>query len=57
MDDKHIRTLVEAIHGADLDAVSVLALNADFSDDVSHRSNTLSGFAQPIIMSPWGLLD
>src|ERR1700739_861711 len=36
MNDKHIRALVEAVHGADLDAVHVLALDATFDDDVGH---------------------
>src|ERR1051326_3383098 len=36
MDDEHVVALVEAVDGADLDAVHVLALDAVFGDDVSH---------------------
>src|SRR6185369_3265918 len=36
VDHQHVLALVEAIHGADLDAVHVLALDASFGDDVSH---------------------
>src|SRR5579862_3367721 len=36
MDDEHIGALVEAVHGAHLDAIHVLALDATFDDDVSH---------------------
>src|SRR5258708_5476513 len=36
MDHQHVVALVEAIDGADLDAVHVLALDAVFGDDVSH---------------------
>ena len=36
MDDEHVVALVEAIHGAHLDAVHELALDATFDDDVSH---------------------
>src|SRR5262249_39803089 len=36
MDRQHVLALVEAIDGADLDAIGVLALHAGFSDDVSH---------------------
>ena len=39
MDHEHILALVEAVHGADFDAVGVLALDADFSDDVRHLSH------------------
>jgi hypothetical protein len=41
MDDQHVGALVEAIHGADLYAIGIFALYADFSDDVSHRSHTV----------------
>ena len=41
MDDEHVVALVEAIHGADLDAVHVLALDAVFGDDVSHRGRII----------------
>jgi hypothetical protein len=36
MDDEHILALVEAIHGAHLDAIHVFALDATFDDDISH---------------------
>src|SRR5579864_3367866 len=36
MDDQHVLALVEAIHGAYLDAVGIFALDAGFGDDVSH---------------------
>src|SRR6185436_686563 len=36
MNDEHVVAFVEAVHGADLDAVHVLALDAVFGDDVSH---------------------
>jgi hypothetical protein len=36
MDDQHVLALVETIYRANLDAVGVLALDAVFSDDVSH---------------------
>src|SRR4029077_18799927 len=37
MNDEHIFALVEAIDGTHLDAIGVLALNAVFGDDISHR--------------------
>src|SRR5262249_50965812 len=39
MDDQHVLALVEAVHGAHLDAVHVLALDAIVVDDVGHRSS------------------
>jgi hypothetical protein len=36
MDDEHVLAFIEAVDGADLDAVHVLALDAVFGDDVSH---------------------
>src|SRR5271169_3370194 len=36
MDHQHIVALVETIDGAHLDAIGVFALDAGFSDDVSH---------------------
>ena len=36
VDDQHVLALVEAVHGADFDAVHVLALDAGFGDDVGH---------------------
>ena len=39
MDHEHILALVEAVYRADFNAVGVFALDADFSDDVRHRSH------------------
>src|SRR5882757_4267810 len=36
MDDQHVVTLVEAVHGADFNAIGIFAFDAGFSDDVSH---------------------
>ena len=36
MDDEHVLALVEAVDGADLNAIGILAFDAGFSDDVSH---------------------
>ena len=36
VDDQHVFTLVETVHGADFDAVGIFAFDAGFSDDVSH---------------------
>ena len=36
MDHKHILALVEAIHGANFDAIHIFALDAIFRDDISH---------------------
>jgi hypothetical protein len=36
VDDEHVRTFVEAIDGADLDAVGVLALDTGFGNDEGH---------------------
>src|SRR3989441_10999578 len=38
VDHQHVRPLVEAVDGADIDAVGVLALDAAFGDDMSHRA-------------------
>ena len=38
MDDQHVFTLVETVHGADFNAVHIFALDAVFSDDVGHDS-------------------
>src|SRR6266705_1558030 len=38
VDHQHIRPLVEAIDGAHIDAVGILALDAAFGDDVGHRA-------------------
>ena len=44
---QHIGALVEAVHGADLDAIHILALDANFGDDVSHRSTRFRGLIGP----------
>jgi hypothetical protein len=36
MNDQHIVAFVEAVYGADFNAIGVFAFNAGFSDDVSH---------------------
>jgi len=41
MDDEHVFALVEAIDGADLDAIHQLALDAGFIDDISQMSSSL----------------
>src|SRR5690242_15784803 len=41
MNDEHVLALVEAIDGADFDAIHVLALDAGFGDDVGHGFRTL----------------
>jgi hypothetical protein len=38
MDDQHVLALIEAIHGADLDAVHVFAFDAIIVDDIGHCS-------------------
>src|SRR5262249_6567967 len=43
VNDQHVLALVETVYGADFDAVGVLTLDANFGDDVSHRSHTFSG--------------
>src|SRR5947207_183051 len=43
MDHQHVVALVEAVDGADLHAVHVLALDAVFGDDVSHLSFVAGG--------------
>jgi hypothetical protein len=52
MDHKHILPLVEAIHGANFDAIHVFALDAVFDDDIGHdhfpsRANAVSP-ARPV---------
>jgi hypothetical protein len=39
MDDEHIVALIEAVDRANFDAIGVFALDANFSDDVGHRSH------------------
>jgi hypothetical protein len=36
VDDQHVFTLVETVHGTDFNAVHVFALDAVFSDNVGH---------------------
>jgi hypothetical protein len=36
MNDEHVLALVEAIYGADFDAIHVFASNAAIVDDVGH---------------------
>jgi hypothetical protein len=36
MDDEHVLTLVEAVHGTNFHAIHIFALDAVFRDDVSH---------------------
>jgi hypothetical protein len=36
MDDEHVLAFVEAVDGADLDAIHVLALDAILGDDIGH---------------------
>src|SRR5262249_42510883 len=42
VDDQHVRPLVEAVDGAHLDAVGVLALHATVSNHVSHADQSPS---------------
>jgi len=46
VNNQHILALVEAVYRADLDAIHVLALDANFGDDVSHRYHMLLGPSQ-----------
>jgi hypothetical protein len=39
MDDEHVVALVEAVDRANFDTIGVFALDANFSDDVGHRSH------------------
>jgi hypothetical protein len=39
MDDQHILALVEAVHGTDLHAIHVLALDAVLGDHIGHRQS------------------
>ena len=48
MDDQHVLALVEAVDGADFNAIGIFAFDAGFSDDVSHpwlRNDPFSAFA------------
>src|SRR5207249_3012727 len=42
VDHQHVVALVEAVHGADLHAIHVFALDAIFGDDVGHRGVFIS---------------
>src|SRR5579862_1177078 len=52
MDDEHVLALVEAIHGADLDAVHVFAFDAIVVDDVGHL-RTLNGLFASLAPIAW----
>jgi hypothetical protein len=61
MDHQHVLALVEAIDGADLNAIGVFAFDAGFSDDVSHpglRNGLKFGFlpsaVNPLPQGKWG---
>src|SRR5205085_6048591 len=45
VDDEHVLALVEAVDGADLDAVHIFAADAGIGDDVGHKASTL--FPEP----------
>src|SRR5215469_18762921 len=49
MDDQHVLALVETIHGANLDAVHVFALDAGFGHDIGHRENSITGWESPLV--------
>src|SRR3984893_4448666 len=52
VDDQHIFALVEAIHGADFDAVHVFAFDAIVVDDVGHI-HTLNGLFASLAPIAW----
>src|ERR1700720_2316729 len=52
VDDQHIFALVEAIHGADFDAVHVFAFDAIVVDDVGHI-HTLNGLFARLAPIAW----
>ena len=41
VDHQHVLALVETVHGADLDAVHILALDAVLGDDIGHGGSTV----------------
>src|SRR5258708_22572453 len=43
IDDQHVLALVEAIHGADFNAVHVLALDASLGNDIGHQRLLTAG--------------
>jgi hypothetical protein len=50
VDDQHILALVEAIDGADLNAVHVFAFDAIVVDDIGHL-HTLNAFFEALLLS------
>ena len=52
VDDQHVFTLVEAIHGADFDAVHVFAFDAIVVDDIGHI-HTLNGLFARLAPIAW----
>jgi hypothetical protein len=49
MNDEHVLALLEAVHGADLDAIGVLAPDASFGHDISHVGTLDDGQRQQSI--------
>ncbi len=43
VDDEHVGAFAEAVHGADINAIGVFALDASFSNDVSHSNSVVIG--------------
>jgi hypothetical protein len=41
MDDEHVLAFIEAVDGANLDAVHVFALNAIVGDDIGHLEQAI----------------
>ena len=54
VDHQHIGALIEAIHGANFNAVGIFAFDAYFGDDISHRSHTFSGPNSAHSLAPEG---
>src|SRR6185436_11622119 len=52
VDDEHVLALVEAVHGADFDAIHVLALDASFGDDVGHKCDYRISLRQCKVWKP-----
>jgi hypothetical protein len=53
VDYQHVFALVEAIHGADFDAVHVFAFDAIVVDDIGHM-HTLNGLFASLAHYPMG---
>src|SRR5208282_5505314 len=53
MDDKHVFALVEAIHGAHLDAVHVFAFDAIIIDDIGHRLTLTLALCASVAPTAW----